>query len=700
MAHIASTVQPTVTRRSCENRTRGGRTWTIVICVMMLGLGGVGLIPVGGQQPLPEPSLPPAFEGSQPTAAPPGLLAPPKSVSTGAGGLPKSPAVGKGMPIATQSPKLPAAQMGTQPAQPKPIELPKPNPLSPFHGTYKMQCPPGGLGMAPQPKEETQKKFGKYVQGLLDTEATLDLVAGHTRLMVLKAAPKRIQMADDGIVGYTIIAPTQVSLIGKSVGVTVLTMWFTDANDATKEEILSYHVRVFPDPGAKKRLEQAYEALTKEINCLFPDSNVCVKLVGDKIAVTGFAHDVDQAAKILHIVRANAPDPKDPRPEAAKVPADRIKAGPLPGEVLPPGVAAIGQEQYETAGGPYVINLLKVAGEQQVMLRVTVAEVNRAAARSIGMNFAVLNQNGVAVFANSTGSIATGGGTPTFNGGSGSAGLNFANFAAGTNTFGVPALAGFPAGVGGFNNLPAALDNGQIRLAISALRTLNYARSLAEPTLVTMNGQLATFQAGGQFPVPIVTGFTAAGLQGVSFVPFGVQLSFTPFVTDRDRIRLVVAADVSTRDLAAGVTNIGGAAVPSLSTRNFQTTVELREGQTLAVAGLIQNNLGGDASRIPFFGDLPVLSRLLGFDRVTAGEQELVVLITPELVHPMEHNEVPPLPGADVFEPNDCEFYLLGRIEGHTPVDFRSPVRTDWHRLHRHFESLYLFGPHGHVPEH
>jgi pilus assembly protein CpaC len=92
-----------------------------------------------------------------------------------------------------------------------------------------------------------------------------------------------------------------------------------------------------------------------------------------------------------------------------------------------------------------------------------------------------------------------------------------------------------------------------------------------------------------------------------------------------------------------------------------------------------------------------VLSRLLGFDRITAGEQELVVLITPELVHPMEHHEVPPLPGSDIFEPTDLEFYLLGRIEGHRPIDHRSPVRTDWHRLHRQYESLYLFGPHGYV---
>src|SRR5207247_4733876 len=130
-----------------------------------------------------------------------------------------------------------------------------------------------------------------------------------------------------------------------------------------------------------------------------------------------------------------------------------------------------------------------------------------------------------------------------------------------------------------------------------------------------------------------------------------------------------------------GVGNVGGTAVPNLSTRNFQTTVELREGQTLAVAGLIQNNIGGKADRIPLLGDLPILNNLTGFSRVQAGEQELVVLVTPELVHPLERKDVPPLPGSDLFEPSDLEFYLLGRLESHHGQDYRSPIRTDWSKI-------------------
>jgi pilus assembly protein CpaC len=146
------------------------------------------------------------------------------------------------------------------------------------------------------------------------------------------------------------------------------------------------------------------------------------------------------------------------------------------------------------------------------------------------------------------------------------------------------------------------------------------------------------------------------------------------------------------------ITSIGGSAVPNLITRNFQTVVELREGQTLAVAGLIQNNLGADSKRVPFFGDLPIFGRLASFDRLTAGEQELVVLVTPQLVHPLDPKEVPPLPGSDLFEPTDIEFYLLGRLESHRPYDYRSPTRTDWQRLmnYHRMENTYISGPSGH----
>jgi pilus assembly protein CpaC len=323
--------------------------------------------------------------------------------------------------------------------------------------------------------------------------------------------------------------------------------------------------------------------------------------------------------------------------------------------------------------GRNVINLLEIPGEQQVMLRVTVAEVNRAAARSIGVDFSILNNAGTAVFSSLTGGLL-----PTAISGGGSS-----------------------ASVAG-GNLPVSLDNGQVFLAIQALRNLNLARSLAEPTLTTLNGQPANFRAGGEFPVPAATQSFGGVGQGVAFIPFGVQLQFLPYITDRDRIRLQIGASVSTRDPSLG-TNVGGAAiaggtsVSGLSSRTFQTSVELREGQTLAVAGLIQNNFGATTVRTPLLGDWPVVGNFFGRNSSSSAEQELVILVTPELVHPLEACDTPPLPGADVFEPGDIELYLLGRLESRRAEDFRASVRTDIHRIRRYNQcnDLFIIGPTG-----
>ena len=583
--------------------------------------------------------------------------------------------------------------------QPEPVELPYPSVLSGSNGfpnNFGMWHPgmgrmpghPGVVGSMPAPTQQTVEMYGKHIKGLIDPQMNLDLAVGRTRLMTLNNIPKRVQVADEHIAAYTVISPTEISLLGKTVGVTVLTMWFPDVKDASKQEVLTYYVRVIPDPEMRKHLEWVYSQLAEEINRAFPDSSVCLNLVGDKVVVSGYAKDFVDAGQIIKLVQAQGNNYFKGGIRArdvARIPVERQKTN--PNELGPDGLPAAGTDQFEVAGAPYVVNLLKVAGDQQVMLRVTVAEVNRAAARSIGMNFTINGQVGPVVI-NNTGNIAQG----SLGQGAGIGGA--AGLLSGITP--IPAIA---QGLGGFNNLAASLDRGQVLVAISALRELNYARSLAEPNLTALNGQTAHFHAGGQFPVPTLsnTSFTNT-LQGVSFVPYGVQLSFTPYILDRNCIRLVVAADVTTRDLSQGQVFIGGTEVPNLNTRSFQTTVELCEGQTLAVAGLIQSNLGGDAAKIPWLGDLPYIGRLFSFDRVSAGEQELMVLITPQLVQPMGPKDVPALPGFDLFEPTDLEFYLLGRIEGQRMPNWRSPVRTDWGRLREGFqqtELMYISGPHG-----
>jgi pilus assembly protein CpaC len=609
-----------------------------------------------------------------------------------------------GMSLAQEKPIAQAVQ--PRPVQPAPMVQPRPEVAPPVQpgpggippfGPRSVRLPrlpgePGPLGTTPIPSKKELEEYNKFVDHIVDPGNSLDLVIGRPRLMVLKEAPTQTQIGDDSIATLELLSPQTISLLGRKVGTTVLNLWFRDPKNPGKEKILSYLVRVIPDPEAKTRLEGVYKALEMEVNKAFPDSLVHLFLVGDKLAVAGQAKDIAEGTQIIRVIRANAPP--DDKPDTIPVGNLNLTIPPDPINA-PGGLPTLGD--FLVAGGANIINLLHIPGEQQVMLKVTVAEINRSAARSIGLNFSVTNNNGTTVFQNRTGNIATGGTAGLFSG-FGSSLTGGAGGANNNNGFGLL-----------LNNLPVALDNGQISLAINALRTLDYARSLAEPNLVAINGQTANFQAGGQFPVPIVSsGFGGGGggggfgspLQGVNFIPFGVQLRFTPYITDKDRIRLNISANVSTRNLSTG-TNIGSSFVSGLTTRNFQTTVELREGQTLAVAGLIQTNSGADVQRVPLLGDLPIINNLTGLSRIQTGEQELVVLITPELVHPLEPNEVSPLPGSDLFEPGDLEFYVFGRIEGRRPVDYRSPIRTDFHRMlsFRRCEETYIYGPSGHSEE-
>jgi pilus assembly protein CpaC len=610
--------------------------------------------------------------------------------------------------------------MTTQVAQVPPRPNPPPGQGAPAEGNQAGQVPPipalpdffspdqvrlpslpeAGmpLGKTPVPTAETAQKFGRFIDRVIDPENTFDAIVGRPRVMVLKQVPVRFQLEQEDIARVLpFFENKQLSITGMRTGSTILNLWFGDPNDPAGQTVLSFLLRVLPDPEARQRLERVYDALALEINKLFPDSVVRLSLAGDKLVVSGQAKDIIDAYNILRVVRANAPGGPGVgggggggrggqgggANALAQIPLGSttmlgnnpdtggLTAVTSPGQVDPITGASISNpvgtlptiDNYVLAGGPNVINLLRVPGEQQIMLRVTVAEVDRTAARSIGLDFSVLNAQKVTVF----GSTLTGlSGTITSTTSSGS------------------------------GNMAAVLDNGLITATITALRNLNFARTLAEPNMTTTNGQPAFFLAGGQFPVPITTGATLTGLQGVQYVPYGVQLRFIPYITDKDRVRLVVSSVVSTRDLSTGAT-IGGAAVSGLTTRSFVSTVELRDGQTMAVAGLLQTSYGAVALRVPFFGDLPVAGRLFAQDGTSSSEQELVILVTPVLVHPYDPKQVPPLPGSDIFEPGDLEFYLLGRLESRRSYDYRSGVRTDIPRMarYRHCDDVFINGPHG-----
>ncbi len=508
----------------------------------------------------------------------------------------------------------------------------------------------------PPPSDAAQQKVSRFVESQIDPEIPLPLILGRPKILRLADTPARIYIPDDETIRTEVIdqeTGRELAVTGIRPGTTTLMLWFKDETAPSGQSVVSYLVRVYADP----ILTRPVGDLEEDLNEKFPNSFVELDEIADRLIVRGQAPDVIEMSQILQVligargVRPGMNRPLNPTTvgaaynfaatenlfESEEAAAERRRV------IDPLALAQAG-----------IINQMKVVGEQQVMLKVTVAEVNRSAARSIGLNFGVDNSNGMTVFQSLTGNLAGG--------------------SSGTSSQGGP-------------NILASLDMGQVRLAIDALRKLNLSRTLAEPNLVAMNGQPADFRAGGQFPIPIISsGGVGNNLQGVSFVPFGVSLEFTPFLQDRDVIRLQMNASVSTRDESLG-TSIGGAgggtSVSGLNSRDFSTTVQLRSGQTIAVAGLLQTNYGASTDRVPFWGDLPIIGATGGANRTSSGEQELVILVTPHLVAPVDACEQLPLPGDDVHEPTDIEFFIANRLESRRSRDYRASVRTDHARQKR-----------------
>jgi pilus assembly protein CpaC len=189
------------------------------------------------------------------------------------------------------------------------------------------------------------------------------------------------------------------------------------------------------------------------------------------------------------------------------------------------------------------------------------------------------------------------------------------------------------------------------------------------------------------------------GTSGTQFKEFGVRLSFLPLIQDDETVRLTVDPEVSSVDYSVATTLVpGGSPVPGLTTRKSHTTVDLKQGDTLAIAGLMQLTLEGQTQRIPGLGDLPYIGAFFSNTTSNRVEKELVVLVTPYIVEGMSPGQVPAAPGDEVEQPNDLEFFFLNRIEGRTGVDARATTMYDdpFHLIREAIiERKYLIGPAG-----
>jgi len=202
---------------------------------------------------------------------------------------------------------------------------------------------------------------------------------------------------------------------------------------------------------------------------------------------------------------------------------------------------------------------------------------------------------------------------------------------------------------------------------IDALKGEGLIKILAEPTLIAVSGQTATFLAGGEFPVPVPQGL---GTVAIEYKPFGVGLTFTPTILSEKKISIRVVPEVSELDFSAS-TRLEGYVIPGLTTRRASTVVELADGQSFAIAGLLKDNLRDEVSKYPFLGDIPVLGNLFRSRAYMNNETELIIIVTPKLVKPLDGKEAI-LPTNFYMEPNDLDFYLVGSMQGIKEVS--SPI--------------------------
>jgi pilus assembly protein CpaC len=198
---------------------------------------------------------------------------------------------------------------------------------------------------------------------------------------------------------------------------------------------------------------------------------------------------------------------------------------------------------------------------------------------------------------------------------------------------------------------------------IDALKEEGLLKVLAEPTLITLSGKTANFLAGGEFPIPVPQSSGSGGTTiTIEYKPFGVGLNFTPTVLSNKKINMLVAPEVSDLDFSNALTT-SGFVVPSITTRRVSTVIELADGQSFAIAGLLKDNVRQSVSKFPLLGDIPVLGALFRSTSFEKNESELIVIVTAHLVKPLDMAKQT-LPTDAYVEPSDLEFYLLGSMEG------------------------------------
>ena len=443
-------------------------------------------------------------------------------------------------------------------------------------------------------------------------------------------------IGDDKIADVLPLTNQSLYVLGKRNGTTSLTIY-----DRARNLLAVMDVVVGPDVAALRR----------QLSELLPGETINVRLSNDTIVLTGVVSNAVAAQRAGQIAETFVTGGDDGDKAAIPLPnASNISL-------------MIGGAQGAAGAPPpsKVINLLSVGSSQQVMLEVRFSEMRRGAARQLGFNHAFLSDSG------------------NFQGGIGETAPGTAVL---TNKNGVPTI-NLPGILNSFGVVAAGFHIGSVNL-FSALDTLErngIVTTLAEPTLIALSGETASFLAGGEFPIPVLQTGTIGGTNTnnatgitIEYKPFGVSLAFTPTVLADGVISLVVAPEVSSIDPAASIT-LNGLTIPGLQVRRARTTIELHDGQSFAMAGLLRRDFNSTVRRFPVLGSLPVVGALFRSTGFQNDDTELVIIVTPRLVRPVAPERLR-LPTDRVQPPSETDLFLLGRTDGAVTPDPTVPAKA------------------------
>jgi len=439
----------------------------------------------------------------------------------------------------------------------------------------------------------------------------LTLTVGKSMIVECPQNLRRVSIAAPEVAELVTLSPRQIYLTGKSAGATNLTLWRSD------NSIMSViDLEILPDVvGLKEKIHQ-----------LMPDEKeIRVTATPDSITLSGTVSSTANMNQVVTLANSYAPKCKDDK------------------------------------SGGRVNNFLEVGGVHQVMLEVRVSEMSRSLIKKLGVNWNYLSEGGntfgMSMLDNLTSTVSP-------------SDANIQPMSHLSTSEGLTSVGTFVSGSVGLAF--RFLGGGATwTVFIDALKDQGLLKVLAEPTLITLSGKTANFLAGGEFPIPVPQGEETIT---VEYKTFGVGLNFTPTVLSNNKISMQVAPEVSDLDYTNAI-SLEGFVIPSITTRRVATTVELADGQSFAIAGLLKDDVRQIVRKIPVLGELPVLGSLFRSSQFRKNETELVIIVTPRLVKPMDTAKQT-LPTDQYIEPNDFEFYLMGSLEGHAKGNAAAPVSS------------------------